>query len=131
MVTYLEDDLPVGTRQQYCCGVLDCGTESSGYWPNIAYFCPHCGSIWGREILTHSYDYQPRIPARWVVEGRPCRAHGDGQFLVGKPLDGCDGGLIRREFAVLMARIPPERPEDAAPRPAPILGNTNAAPMLI
>lgn len=102
LVRYFDSGSYVGSREQYSCGYRTASGEvHSAYWPNTAYFCPHCGEVWGREVLTHRFNYSP-IPDRpWVVESRRCPKHGEGLFLTGKLLDTCSPELLRREFLIL------------------------------
>jgi hypothetical protein len=100
-VYYYEGNRTVGSRDSYCCGVSDAEGTHSGFWPNTAYFCHKCGEVWGREVYIYTFDYQPMVDVSWAVESRRCPLHGDGQFLVGKPLDGCSADLLRREFLAL------------------------------
>ena len=97
----------VGTRRLYCCGYRgEDGTSRSAHWPHVAYFCPKCGEIWGREVLTYQFDYAPLPDAVWVIESRRCAKHGDGLFLTGKLLEDCSDELLRRELSVLLSHYP-------------------------
>jgi len=92
----------------YCCGARDASGAFSAFWPHTAYFCPLCGDLWGRAVMSYEFDYAPRVHGSWVVEKRPCVRCGDGQFLY----DGCnpesvfldysDTGLLTRELLALM-----------------------------
>lgn len=104
VVNYFEHDAYVGSRQMYCCGASSAGESFSAYWPHTAYFCPVCGDLWGREIISPEFDYAPRVHEAWTVEQRRCVEHGDGQFLVGKDLDHVSPDLLTREFHALMER---------------------------
>lgn len=94
----------LGHRDQYSCGYSTGKTSHSAYWPNTAYFCPECGDIWAREIFTHKFNYQPLVTNRYVVESRPCADHGDGQLLVGKPLEGVSHAILLRELTLITLR---------------------------
>ena len=108
-VRYFDHGSPVGEREAYCCGYSDTAGEShSAYWPHIAYFCPYCGEIWGREVLIPQFSYQPIPQQPWVIESRRCAKHGDGLFLTGKPLDNCSPELLRREALLLLNRYAQE-----------------------
>ena len=100
-VYYYEGSRSVGSRDMYCCGAQEAGESFSAYWPHTAYFCPVCGEIWGREVLVFQFDYAPHVQSSWVVETRRCAKHGDGTFLVDKPLDSCSVDLLKREFLAL------------------------------
>jgi len=100
---YFDAGTCVGTRRLYCCGYRDTdGASHSAYWPHTAYFCPHCGEIWGREVLSHQFNYAPIPNTPWVLETRRCRKHGDGMFLTGKLLEDCSTELLQREFSILL-----------------------------
>lgn len=102
VVRYFDFSTFVGTREMYCCGYRGTdGTPHSALWPHIAYFCPHCGEVWGREVLAYKFTYSPIPPERWMVETRRCAKHGDGLFLTGKDLDNCSPELLRRELSLL------------------------------
>lgn len=101
-VLYYAQGSLVGTRRTYCCSASDSGTTFSAYWPNTAYFCPHCGDIWGRSIYEFQFDYAPRVRVPWVIESRNCLAHGDGTFLISVPLSDCDSPLLTRELLALL-----------------------------
>ena len=103
-VIYSTGTQTIGTREVYCCGASDSGKTFSAYWPHTAYFCPFCGQVWARAQYFHRFNYSPRVDQPWAIEIRKCLSHGDGQLLVGQPLDGCDAGLIAWEFRALMAR---------------------------
>lgn len=103
-VFYFDSDQPTGQREVYCCGAAESGTSFSAYWPNIAYFCPMCGQFWGRAIYDFHFAYAPKVRTTWSVESRRCVPCGDGQFLVGQSLSGCDEELVRRELMALLER---------------------------
>lgn len=100
-VYYYEGPLSVGSRDVYCCGASDAEESFSAHWPNIAYFCPKCGEIWGRAVYVFQFTYSPRVDCSWVVEIRRCAKHGDGTFLVGQSLEYCTTPLLLREFLLL------------------------------
>ncbi len=104
-VDYIVNGLFIGSRMQYCCGYRgEDGVSRSAFWPNTAYICSKCGVLWAREWVRPTFDYTPIPPASWVVEVRRCQPCGDGQLLVGKPLDGCSTELLTREFYLLLER---------------------------
>jgi len=49
-----------------------------GIYTSRAFFCPHCGEIWGR--VTQAEKTLSPHP-KWIVETKPCAEHGDGTFL--------------------------------------------------
>lgn len=103
-VTYLEQDRFVGSREVYCCGYAPTsGVTVSAYWPHTAYFCPRCGSLWGRAIYDYHFDYAPIPKGSWAIESRPCVRCGDGQFLYGHDsLEGVSPELLTRELLALI-----------------------------
>lgn len=101
---FFERDVFVGECTQYSAGVEYTGKRYSGYWPNVAYFCPCCGELWGREILTHKFKYCPVPQEEWKVTERACADCGDGQFLTDRPLEQASFELLLREFQVLLLR---------------------------
>lgn len=104
-VYYSEQDVPIGTRRAYCCGY----SERSALWPNIAYFCPTCGSLWARAIYCFEFDYSPRVQLPWVCETRRCARCGDGTLLSGygdEHLSECSPDLLTRELLILLERYP-------------------------
>lgn len=110
-VLYLEHGQLVGTRRQYCCGYARSdGTRTSAYWPCTAYVCPVCGELWGREILSYEFNYQPIPQNPWIVETRRCAQHGDGTLLAGftteAHLSCCSLDLLKREALLLCIRNP-------------------------
>ena len=106
IVQFFERDVFVGDLQQYSCGYADgAGRRHSCHWPHIAFFCPSCGELWGRAILTHRFFYNPTIPNAWQVVERSCVECGDGQFLSEKEdLGSVSSALLFREFQVLLMR---------------------------
>lgn len=106
-ILYFDRDQFVGERSLYCCGYATAsGERHSAYWPNTAYFCPHCGEIWGRAVYDFKFQYSPYIRdnAPWVIESRRCPSHGDGYFLSGlgeESLPFCSLGLLKREAHLL------------------------------
>jgi hypothetical protein len=106
-VRYFEGTTFVGSREQYCCGYSPAGSTEilSAFWPHIAYFCPMCGEIWGREVLDPEFAYSPIPKNLWALETRRCAFHGDGLFLSGLRTDSlletCSPELLRREALLL------------------------------
>lgn len=45
-----------------------------------AYFCPVCGEIWLRRVIT-SHESYTRGPVEWAVRTIRCQAHGDGLII--------------------------------------------------
>ena len=45
-----------------------------------AYFCPVCGEIWLRRVITPHESYT-RGPVEWAVRTIRCQAHGDGLII--------------------------------------------------
>ena len=111
-ILYFDRDQFVGERSLYCCGYATAsGERHSAYWPNTAYFCPHCGEIWGRAVYDFKFQYSPYIRdnAPWVIESRRCPSHGDGYFLSGlgeESLPFCSRGLLKREAPLLCLNNP-------------------------
>lgn len=109
-VHYFEGNQFVGSRLAYCCGYATSSDERhSAYWPCTAYFCPHCGEIWGRAVYDFSFTYSPIPSALWVIENRRCPSHGDGYFLTGlgeASLSACTSGLLKREAHLLCLNNP-------------------------
>lgn len=111
-ILYFDRDQFVGERSLYCCGYATAsGERHSAYWPNTAYFCPHCGEIWGRAVYDFKFQYSPYIRdnAPWVIESRRCPSHGDGYFLSGlgeESLPFCSLGLLKREAHLLCLNNP-------------------------
>lgn len=109
-VLYFEGDQLQGSREVYCCGYASSsGERVSAYWPNTAYFCPHCGEIWGRAIFNHHFQYSPIPSSPWVIESRRCVQHGDGLFLSGydtRDFPSCSLELLRREALILCLSNP-------------------------
>ena len=106
VVRFFERDVFVGEYEQYSAGYSDgAGKRYSGYWPHVAYFCPTCGELWGRAIITHQFPYKPIPSAQWRVVDRRCVGCGDGQFLIERAqLDNVSPELLSREFQVLLLR---------------------------
>lgn len=104
-IHYLEGTTLVGSREVYCCGTsIGRGERHSAFYPNTAYFCPHCGEIWGRAVYDFQFQYSPIPTAFWVTESRRCPAHGDGYLLVGltdAELLLCSTPLLAREALLL------------------------------
>lgn len=103
-ILYFDRDQFVGERSLYCCGYATAsGERHSAYWPNVAYVCPVCGELWGREVMDYHFQYAPIPSTSWVVETRRCAKHGDGYFLVGKEnyLNFCSKELLQREALLL------------------------------
>lgn len=104
-ILYFDRDQFVGQRASYCCGYASSsGERHSSYWPNTAYFCPHCGEIWGRAVYDFSFSYSPVVSAPWTIESRRCPSHGDGYFLSGlgeDHLPSCSLELLKREALLL------------------------------
>ena len=80
------------------------GNRTGGYNPSLAYFCKHCGRIWGRVILGSG---------GWHCVTIPCAEHGNGSFLTpllwwdwpnGKTLDkqlpSLPPGILRHEAKI-------------------------------
>lgn len=101
-VHYLEHDRPVGTRRAYCCG----NGDHSALWPNIAYFCPTCGTLWAREVFEFHFSYSPRCQLPWVIQTRRCAGCGDGLLLIAKDLEPCSPDLLARELHLLLKAQP-------------------------
>ena len=106
-IRYFEGSTFVGSREQYCCGYSSPGSPKilSGYWPHIAYFCPMCGEVWGREVMDPEFTYAPTPQYQWTIETRRCASHGDGLFLSGYRTDSelatCSLELLQREATLL------------------------------
>ena len=98
---YLESGRCVGERVLSIQPVQVGGTYHSAYLPSTAYFCPYCGEIWAREIISLPPNYKPIPKTSWAVEHRACPEHGDGYLLVGKDLDNCSLSLLKREVELL------------------------------
>lgn len=109
-ILYFDRDQFVGERDLYCCGyATSSGERHSAYWPCTAYFCPHCGEIWGRAVYDFSFTYSPIPSALWVTETRRCPSHGDGTFLsgyAGDHLSQCSTELLHREALILCLSNP-------------------------
>jgi len=45
-----------------------------------AYFCPVCGEIWLRRVITPHSSYN-RGPVQWQVSLLPCHSHGGGRII--------------------------------------------------
>jgi hypothetical protein len=103
-VQYFEKDQFIGERTLACGSVSVDGKSFSAYWPHIAYFCPSCGELWGREVYQHDFKYTPYVKSSWAMEVRRCVECGDGTFLTERNLDGCSKDLLTREFLALLAR---------------------------
>lgn len=101
-VQYFEGKSFVGEREVYCCGASMGGKSFSAFWPHTAYFCPHCGELWGRAIYQFHFEYFPIPRASWVVESRRCVRCGDGTFLVGQSLENVSEDLLRRELLAIL-----------------------------
>ena len=106
LAQFFEHEQFVGEILQYSCGVQSAGGGShSGYWPHRAYFCPVCGELWGREILTHHFTYRPLPSEEWVVVTSPCAEHGGGEFLSLHPsIEQANLAILTRELLVLLQR---------------------------
>ena len=106
LVQFFERDVFVGELQQYSCGYTDgAGQRHSSHWPHLAFFCPACGELWGRAILTHQFSYKPTLSAAWRVVERLCVDCGDGQLLSKREdLGSVSPELLSREFQVLLLR---------------------------
>lgn len=92
--TYFDNGSPVGQVR------VDRGIwRSLQALPSWAFFCPHCGEIWGRAVRV-----SPEGSMHWIVMQRPCTAHGDGQMLIGQNLDECDSAILNREVFALLER---------------------------
>lgn len=74
--------------------------KSIHHLPSWCFFCASCGDIWGRVVLTDPADKPPW----WLVMGRPCTKHGDGQMLIGQDLDHCSHTLLHRELLTILER---------------------------
>ena len=109
-VLYFEGNSLAGTREAYCCGYARAdGSRHSAHWPNIAFFCPTCGEIWGRAVYDHHFSYQPMAASPWTIETRRCVQHGDGYFLSGygeESLPSCSRELLKREAHILCLHQP-------------------------
>ena len=109
VLRYFEGNTQVGTSEQYCCGYQDtAGNIHSASWNHEAFFCDVCGEVWGRIIYKYSFSYEPLLDSRWNVIVRRCVKHGNGEFLIGKPLDNCSPELLRREALLLLNRYTQE-----------------------
>jgi len=96
-ILYFESEALVGRQHVYCCGT-DGGR--SAYYPNLAWFCPACGSLWARAIYDFLFEYAPIPGTAWIVKSRLCVPCGDGRLL--DDLEGADRNLLIRElFAAL------------------------------
>ena len=104
LASYFENGQMVGKRSTYASSYEEDGQHYSTYWPNIAYVCPFCGELWGRLRYDFAFTYSPVPRNGWVVEVRRCRSCGDGQFLVGQPVDYADADLLRRELSILLEK---------------------------
>lgn len=93
----------------YCCGARDASGSFSALWPHTAYFCPVCGDLWGRAVMSYEFAYAPRVhDSCWVIEKRRCVEHGDGQFFAGiEPIhfDFIDKSLLTREILALIEGV--------------------------
>lgn len=98
---YLDGDQYLGCRQHYCCGYSE---SRSAYWPNTAFFCQHCGTLWARAIYEYHFDYKPIPQTPWKIELKACVKCGDGTLLNGDFLDGASPELILRELLALLER---------------------------
>jgi len=96
-ILYLEGETPVGRQHVYCCGA---GDGRSAYYPNRAWFCPTCGSLWARAIYDFLFSYDPIPRAAWVTQSRPCVLCGDGRLL--DDLEGADHNLLTRELSAAL-----------------------------
>jgi hypothetical protein len=104
LMRYFEGDEYVGERGLITGACRYDDKTWSGYWPNVAYFCPTCGLTWAREIRTPLFDYRPIPEAVWAIEIRRCVKHGDGYLLTGltdSALADCTLGLLKREALLL------------------------------
>lgn len=106
-IQYFERGQFIGSRRQYSCGYSAAGVSYSAFWPNTAYFCPHCGEIWARAIYQHEFGYTPLVDATWITETRRCPEHGDGALLSAyyqTHLEHCSKELLHREALLLCIR---------------------------
>lgn len=100
-IHYLDGDQYLGCREVYCCGYRD---SYSAYYPNSAFFCPSCGTLWARAVYSFHFDYNSIPQDAWKVTSRPCVKCGDGSLLDGKQLDGASPELLTRELLALLER---------------------------
>lgn len=85
---------------------------------SLAYVCPQCGVLWGRDEL---------IGRPWMAASRNCEAHGGGHFLGDFTLDQLADGrqwdeyppkLLGYEVALLLKERQNGRSSDIEPTPA-------------
>ena len=109
ILQFFEREQYVGEKLVYCHGATLAGEPFSAAFPNLAFFCPECGSLWGRAIYQFQFHYSPRVRLLWAVVQRLCTECGDGSFsfkdsIADERLEHWSPELLRRELLVLIER---------------------------
>ena len=98
---------PSYSFEHYCCGYSEAGTSYSAYWPSIAWFCPFCGELWGRNEMEYKFNYIPVLATKWRVETAACKACGGGEIFhaaSAEMLSVIGPDLLRRELEILLTK---------------------------
>lgn len=107
IISFFEGNIFIGQARAECGTVAVAERQYHAYWPNTAYFCPCCGSLWGRRVHEYNFNYNPYYQgSMWEVDIRSCPVHGGGEFLsYDRFLEGTyDKALLTRELLVLLER---------------------------
>ena len=97
-VQYFEGSAYVGSEILERLWLSSDQIATSYWWPNTAYWCGHCGEIWGWAITQATVS----LPQTWAIRHRRCAKHGDGEFLSWSDLEAADPDLLRREFLLTL-----------------------------